>query len=540
MAEVSDADQYHGELRSVRCCSPMTSSSHGGNAIVVAAGPAMTDSFHGAATYSERSEDPSTESRMCTEDSVERMTSSTEGMISLSEDDSEDTHAEAHGVAAATSTTRRSARVRVAAWKSSAAGFEAACGGGASSSSAAAAAAAAALIDAAVAGHSSDGRLREDTVDADEQSDEQMMNGLLGSYREISLEDDDVGCRRDGQLKRGSSCSAEAGGDTEEEVSNLSPDSLLPSPQYVDEPIDEVASVDFEGDAEVEPIGLEPSVTPNPRPNNLQLKSFVGGGGGGGSGGARSKRPTSSSSSGNSPGRRSRYHHYHGHHQEESHKEQAGVPSSMRDILSVSAPMTMTSTTPAMLTAISSSSSASISSSSDLEGVYSGLQGLQGLILREGDMVSFVAEDLQEQIRRSSPITRCGDTPSFPGSRSSTPSLYKQAVTPQVVPIDPTVLVDVESQARIIAASVDTILENLTGTLHSMSSLTVDCMESYHESVCKTCDSMDGNIKAMYQLMAKIEELGNMMRPVHRLSSQIKDIKRLLDLLEHVATSSGS
>ena len=36
----------------------------------------------------------------------------------------------------------------------------------------------------------------------------------------------------------------------------------------------------------------------------------------------------------------------------------------------------------------------------------------------------------------------------------------------------------------------------------------------------------------MYQLMAKWEELNKSMAPAYRVSSQIKDVKRLLDLLE--------
>ena len=36
----------------------------------------------------------------------------------------------------------------------------------------------------------------------------------------------------------------------------------------------------------------------------------------------------------------------------------------------------------------------------------------------------------------------------------------------------------------------------------------------------------------MYQLMAKWEELNKNMAPAYRISGQIKDIKRLLDLFE--------
>lgn len=106
---------------------------------------AMVDSFHGTVSSGD---DPSTESRMCTEESAERMTSSTEGMVSLSEDSSgRDTYAQAHGVCRLNSTSAASGT-----------------GGG-----------------------SSGPPQHADTIELDE-SDEQM-NGLMGSYREISIED---------------------------------------------------------------------------------------------------------------------------------------------------------------------------------------------------------------------------------------------------------------------------------------------------------------------------------------------------------------
>ncbi|GIY78902.1 BLOC-1-related complex subunit 6 [Caerostris extrusa] len=57
----------------------------------------------------------------------------------------------------------------------------------------------------------------------------------------------------------------------------------------------------------------------------------------------------------------------------------------------------------------------------------SGLSELQGTLTVDGDLVTFVAEDLQEKIKMSSPVSRWTDS-SFPGSRSSTPSLYRQAL----------------------------------------------------------------------------------------------------------------
>lgn len=157
---------------------------------------------------------------------------------------------------------------------------------------------------------------------------------------------------------------------------------------------------------------------------------------------------------------------------------------------------------------------------------------LEGTVTKEGDMVIFVAEDLETKIKLSSPVMRIGDTPPFPATRSSTPCLYRQALMPQLPQVDPNVLNDLEIEVRKIATSVDSLTENLAGILHSVSALTVDCLETYQDAVCKTCDAVDSNIKSMYQLMAKWEELSKSMKPIYRLSEQIKEIKRLLDLFE--------
>ena len=45
-------------------------------------------------------------------------------------------------------------------------------------------------------------------------------------------------------------------------------------------------------------------------------------------------------------------------------------------------------------------------------------------------------------------------------------------------------------------------------------------------------DRMSIYFRAMYQLMAKCEELNKNMAPAYRIAGQIKEIKRLLDLFE--------
>jgi len=143
------------------------------------------------------------------------------------------------------------------------------------------------------------------------------------------------------------------------------------------------------------------------------------------------------------------------------------------------------------------------------------LNQLGGTVTQRGELVSFIAEDLETKIKLSSPGPKedyVWKPPSF----------------------DINILNDLEIQASQVAASVDSLTENLAEVLHGMSALTVDCLETYRDVVCKACDSVDMNIKSMYQLMAKCEELSIAMAPIYKLSAQIKNIKHLLDVLESI------
>jgi len=104
--------------------------------------------------------------------------------------------------------------------------------------------------------------------------------------------------------------------------------------------------------------------------------------------------------------------------------------------------------------------------------------------------------------------------------------------SPRDMVVDPMVLNDIEKEARLLATDVDSLVENLSCVLQSVSGLTVETVQTYRDGVCKTCEEVDSNIRAMYQLMAKWEELNKNMAPAYRVSSQIKDIKRLLDMFE--------
>ena len=162
-----------------------------------------------------------------------------------------------------------------------------------------------------------------------------------------------------------------------------------------------------------------------------------------------------------------------------------------------------------------------------------------GTVERDGDMVMFFSEDLENKIKLSSPISKVESSlGSGEGSiKSPSPCLYRQTLEPNLPPLDPTVLNELEADARRIATAVDSLTENLAGLLHSISALTVECLETYRDAVCSTCDAVDSNIKSMYQLMAKCEELSISMQPTYAMANQIKEIKRLVELYENAGNT---
>ncbi|XP_023017769.2 BLOC-1 related complex subunit 6 [Leptinotarsa decemlineata] len=158
---------------------------------------------------------------------------------------------------------------------------------------------------------------------------------------------------------------------------------------------------------------------------------------------------------------------------------------------------------------------------------------LEGSIHVEGNMTHFVAEDLENKIRLSSPVAK-KDTPIISSnSRNCTPSpLYRQLLVPQVGQLDTALINDLECEAHRMATSIDNLIENLSGILHSISSITADNVDVYKNAVAKMSDAMDSNIKSIYTMMAKAEEVTQSMKIIEGHASRIKEIKRLVDLFE--------
>jgi len=91
---------------------------------------------------------------------------------------------------------------------------------------------------------------------------------------------------------------------------------------------------------------------------------------------------------------------------------------------------------------------------------------------------------------------------------------------------------EIEVEAKKLASCVDTLTENLAGILHSLSSMTMDCVFTASDGVTQLCDTGDASIKLMYQVMAKCEELNKSVVPLYEVHKQIQDTKKLLDRVE--------
>ena len=142
----------------------------------------------------------------------------------------------------------------------------------------------------------------------------------------------------------------------------------------------------------------------------------------------------------------------------------------------------------------------------------------------DNNMKHYVANDLEYKIKISSPISS-----SQPQPFSTLPKQLSSSLPPQ---LDSNVLSDLEIEAQYLAANVDSLTENLSNLLHSISAIASDNVEVYKTSVNKLTDIIDANIKSMYSVMAKTEEISKSMHRAEQLSVRIKEIKRLVDMFE--------
>jgi hypothetical protein len=152
---------------------------------------------------------------------------------------------------------------------------------------------------------------------------------------------------------------------------------------------------------------------------------------------------------------------------------------------------------------------------------------LSAVTVDDKNMKHYIAEDLEYRIKISSPAS----TSAAQTSQQSFANLPKQLSTSLPPQLDSNVLNDIEIEAQYLAANVDNLTENLANLLHSISAITSDNVEVYKSSVIKLTDTIDANIKQMYSLIAKSEEIFKLNK-AEQLSVRIKELRRLVDMFE--------
>uniref|UniRef100_A0A915PS08 BLOC-1-related complex subunit 6 C-terminal helix domain-containing protein n=1 Tax=Setaria digitata TaxID=48799 RepID=A0A915PS08_9BILA len=145
-----------------------------------------------------------------------------------------------------------------------------------------------------------------------------------------------------------------------------------------------------------------------------------------------------------------------------------------------------------------------------------------GPVVVDEQQNTFAVENLTRRICDS---VKQNDIPSG-GSRSSLQSM------PNSLELDPDAITNLENYAKAISTSVDVMLRDLRSSLKGMADLTVKATECFTDAISASCNSVDATIKNTYALLAKVEEVNEAMIGIRKLSQQVKDIKRVVDLFE--------
>lgn len=145
--------------------------------------------------------------------------------------------------------------------------------------------------------------------------------------------------------------------------------------------------------------------------------------------------------------------------------------------------------------------------------------------VEEDGMVCFVADDLEEKMRVSSPSK---------SNSLSNPIEEARSQSATSIQLDVKLLQQMEQQTRLMNASLGDMMCHISSSTHALSKLTVECTNSYENCLNKTCEAVDGNIRSMYYLMSKVEELNRAMKPIDQITTDVQEVKRLLDLFEKV------
>uniref|UniRef100_A0A7M5XG38 BLOC-1-related complex subunit 6 C-terminal helix domain-containing protein n=1 Tax=Clytia hemisphaerica TaxID=252671 RepID=A0A7M5XG38_9CNID len=116
----------------------------------------------------------------------------------------------------------------------------------------------------------------------------------------------------------------------------------------------------------------------------------------------------------------------------------------------------------------------------------------------------------------------------------NTPTQAQQTLKSQITSVDPMVLPEIEEQAKIASKSIDRLMKFLSKELTEGTKATTDIVSVYDGTIDHVHSEVEQNIKAMYGLIAKCEELDRKMKPINELASQVRNIRETLDQLENI------
>lgn len=149
-------------------------------------------------------------------------------------------------------------------------------------------------------------------------------------------------------------------------------------------------------------------------------------------------------------------------------------------------------------------------------------QGRKGLI-------NFVTNDLESKIKGSPKKSGTKKEPLLLGSEFDTLSNNTSNTS---ISITSTLITELESEAKRMSNELESLAANIQSRSHEINRLTGQASLVFEQSVSLTADQIETNIKSMYQIMAKCEELSIQMRPITVLQQEIGETKRLLIMLE--------
>lgn len=103
-----------------------------------------------------------------------------------------------------------------------------------------------------------------------------------------------------------------------------------------------------------------------------------------------------------------------------------------------------------------------------------------------------------------------------------------------VPPVDPAVITDIEEQAHHASKSIGKLMAYISKELKHGATATSSIVKVYDGTIDHIHEEVEKNIKAMYGLIAKCEELDRQMKPINELANQVENIKSMLDAFEAI------